>query len=213
MPRPYTFIFSTASVDGLIAGPEGGTVLSCEEDFILQHKYRDMSDAVMVGSSTALIDNPRLTVRRIPGRSPARVLVDSRLRVPPSARIFSAPGKSFLLTSEDHDQASLEPYLRRGVIIVRAGTGRVDLASALEKLYTEYGIKRLMVEGGGRLNCALLRGRLVDEVRVTLSPVALGLGTRLFHGEREACPARLALLDSRVMCGGWVHLVYKVIYI
>ncbi len=208
MSRPFVFIFSTASVDGRIAGEDGFSRLSCEEDFDLQHVLRASSDAVMVGSRTALLDNPRLTVRRVKGRSPIRVVVDSKLRVTPNMRLFSTPSSSIIVTSSSAPRDRIEEFKKLGVNVLIAGEDRVDLAEALKLLHELYGIKRLMVEGGGSLNCALLTRGLVDEVRVTIAPYVLGGGVSLFQG---SCRAKLALLDMKRLCGGWIHLVYRVV--
>ena len=208
--RPYTIIFSTETLDGRIADPTGFSRLSCEEDFELQHMLRAQVDAVMVGSRTAVIDDPRLTVRLARGWSPLRVVVDSKLRVPPSARIFSAPGKGVLVTVEGHGGDKLWEYRRRGVIVVESGRGRVDLRGAMERL-AGMGVRRLMVEGGGGLNYVLLKERLVDEVWVTLAPYVFGAGRSMFDGV-ESVRARLALYYNKILCGGWVHLRYRVVY-
>ena len=214
MARPYVFIFSTATVDGKIASHTGFSRLSCVEDFMLQHELRSRVDAVMVGSNTVLADNPRLTVRLARGRSPLRVVVDSRLRVSPGAKVFSG-GRGVLVTTEDHGDEELEAYRRAGAVIVRAGRGRVDLALALEALY-KLGVRRLMVEGGGGLNCALLSRGLVDEVLVTVAPYLFGSGVSLvdcrqpvFDGERVR--VELSLIEYRLVCGSWVHFRYAVV--
>ncbi len=208
--RPYTIIFSTETLDGRIADPTGFSRLSCEEDFVLQHMLRAQVDAVMVGSRTAVADDPRLTVRMARGWSPLRVVVDSKLRVPPSARIFSVPGKGVLVTVEGHSGDRLWEYRRRGVIIVESGRGRVDLRGAMDRL-ASMGVRRLMVEGGGGLNYILLSERLVDEVWVTLAPYVFGAGRSMFDGD-ESVRARLALYYNKILCGGWVHLRYRVVY-
>jgi len=209
---PYVLIFSTISLDGRLAGPTGFSRLSCREDFELQHRLRAWSDAVMVGANTAVADDPRLNVRLAPGRSPLRVVVDSRLRVPPTARLFHA-GRGVLVTVEGHGVEKLKPYRERGVTVVEAGRGRVDLRRALEAL-AELGVARLMVEGGGTLICSLLREGLVDELRVTIAPVILGGGVGLAHcTHREplggGTGVKLALVEARTLCGGWTHLTYK----
>jgi len=211
--RPYVIIFSTATLDGKIADPSGYSRLSCEEDFRLQHEMRASVDAVMVGSGTVLADNPRLTVRLARGVSPLRVVVDGRLRTPPTSRVYEVPGKSVLITTLDHPLEMLRPYIKRGVRVLGAGRGRVDLRRALEELGETMGVRRVMVEGGGRLNCALISRGLVDEVRITIAPEVFGAGTGLFHGEKEGCRVQLALHSMRMLCGGWVHLVYRPVYV
>ncbi len=211
--RPYTRIFSTMTIDGRIASRTGYSRLSCDEDFDLQHELRAWSDIVIVGSNTVLVDDPKLTVRRVPGKSPLRGVVDSRLRVPPSAKLFSIPG-GVLVTTEDHDDARLEPYIEAGVTVLRAGKGVVDLVKAWKLLYEELGVSKVMVEGGGHLNYALLDKGLVDEVWVTVSPFVFGAGVSVFDGEGFDGLERKAsfrLKDLKVLCGSWVNLRYEVL--
>ena len=215
--RPYTVIFSTATLDGRIASATGYSRLSCEEDFDFQHHLRASVDLVLVGAGTVLADDPRLTVRRVPGPSPRRGVVDGRLRVPPGARVFSGGG-SVLITSRGHPREALEPYRRRGTVIVEAGRGgRVDLSEAWRLLW-DMGVRRIMVEGGGTLNYSLLREGLVDEVIVTVAPTVFAAGVSVFNdpsgegfdGEREKVV--LALEKVRPLCGGhWVRLYYRVL--
>ena len=215
--KPHTIIFSTAALDGRIASSTGYSLLSCEEDFEFQHWLRSRVDLVVVGAGTVIADNPRLTVRRVPGRSPWRGVVDGRLRVPQDARIFEG-GRSILITSRGHPRERLDAYRRKGVVVIEAGeNGRVDLPRAWEML-GELGIRRVMVEGGGTLNYNLLREGLVDEVIVTVAPTVFASGVSVFNdpsgvgfdGEREKVV--LALEDIRPLCGGhWVRLYYRVL--
>ncbi|MEM4678350.1 MAG: dihydrofolate reductase family protein, partial [Acidilobaceae archaeon] len=97
--RSYVVLFSTMTVDGRIASRTGYSRLSCLEDLELLHKLRASSDAVMVGANTVISDNPRLTTRLVAGPSPKyRVVVDARLRVPPTARVFESPNRGVLVT-------------------------------------------------------------------------------------------------------------------
>jgi len=211
--RPYTIIFSTETVDGRIASRTGFSKLSCYEDLVLLHKLRAWSDAVMVGANTVLVDNPSLTVRLATGRSPYRVVVDASLRVPPTARVFTTPGRGVLVTLERWGEDRLREYLDRGVLVVRAGSEKLDLVKAMQELY-KLGVRRLLVEGGGMLNCSLLAEGLVDEVRVTIAPYIFGSGTSLatcdaFDGERSR--VELALESYHEVCPGWIHIAYRVL--
>ncbi len=212
MNRPYTIIFSTMTADGRIADPSGYSRLSCREDFKLLHKHRAWADAVMVGSNTVLIDNPQLTVRLVKGKDPYRVVVDSRLRIPLEYRIFSVPGKAILITTENHSESEIKPYQEKGIHVIQSGIGKVDLVKAMEKLY-DMGIRKLLVEGGGTLNCILLKNKLVDEIHVTVSPFIFGSGISLFDDrEGKGCKAGLSLNSYTVLCGGWMNLEYRVVY-
>ena len=207
--RPYVFTFSTASLDGRLSPPDTGRyTLSCEEDFRLQHALRASADAVAVGAGTVLADDPRLTVRRVPGRNPARVVFDSRLRVSPDARVFRLPGRKILVTRTGHPPDRLAPFRDLGVEIIEVP--EADPRLALLELRRK-GIRRLMVEGGGGLIGSLLAHGLVDEVRVTVAPEILGDGVPLARIPAAKVRVRLSLVDVERLCGWWVHLVFRVL--
>lgn len=212
--KPYVTIFSTMTVDGRIASRTGYSRLSCRRDLELLHELRASHDAVMVGANTVLSDNPRLTVRLAPGIGPQyRIVVDARLRVPPTARVFETPGRGVLVTLEKWSDDDLLDYINRGVKVIKAGRDSIDLTLALEKIY-EIGARRVLVEGGGFLNCTLLAEGLVDELRVTIAPYVFGSGVSLasceaFDGEKSR--VELALVGYNEVCPGWLHLIYKVV--
>ena len=216
MSRPYVLVFTTSSLDGRIAGENVSGVLSCDEDFRLQHMLRAWADGVMVGANTVIRDDPRLTVRLVPGRSPARIVVDAKLRTPVSARVYRESGRRILVTSNRRSDEELAPYRESGVEVIRVPEdprGLLDLREALRDLY-EIGIRKLMVEGGGILIYTLLASGLVDELRVTIAPTVIGAGVSLANppvkgGEAEIW-AKLRLKETRILCGHWVHLVYSV---
>ncbi|MEB3852006.1 MAG: dihydrofolate reductase family protein [Desulfurococcales archaeon] len=207
--RPYIFTFSTQTLDGRLAPPGVGRyTLSCPDDLRLQHELRAGADAVAVGANTVIMDNPRLTVRLVPGRSPARVVFDSNLRTPATAKVYQPPGLRVLVTREGHPPERLEPYRALGVRVVQARSS--DPREAVVEL-RRMGIRRLMVEGGGGLIGSLLSAGVVDEVRVTVAPEILGDGAPLARIPGARARVRLALEEARILCGWWVHLRYSVL--
>jgi 2,5-diamino-6-(ribosylamino)-4(3H)-pyrimidinone 5'-phosphate reductase len=86
-------INSAMTVDGKIATSSGDSKISSREDLVRVHKLRASVDAIVVGISTILADNPRLTVRLAKGKNPARVIVDSRGRIPPDSKIMRTASK------------------------------------------------------------------------------------------------------------------------
>jgi diaminohydroxyphosphoribosylaminopyrimidine deaminase/5-amino-6-(5-phosphoribosylamino)uracil reductase len=142
------------------------------------HGLRAGVDAVLVGSGTARADDPALTARRA-GRvvhEPVRVLVDSRLRVPASAKLHGgADGRSWVLCSPRAPAARRRALERAGVRVLPtpARDGRLDLRRALRRLARE-GLTEILVEGGGELGASLLRAGVVDELHWFTAPLLLG---------------------------------------
>ncbi|MDB5407768.1 MAG: ribD [Rhodospirillales bacterium] len=143
------------------------------------HLMRSSHDAVMIGSGTALADDPQLTVR-LPGlghRSPVRIVVDSRLRVPLTARLVAEARivPTWFVTLVNGEAPRRQAFRDCGVELVEveaAGEG-VDIAAALRAL-GERGLTRILVEGGGKLAASLLRADVVDRIAWFRAPLAIG---------------------------------------
>ena len=215
--RPFVLHFSTATIDGKIASSTRYSLLSCRFDLLRLYALRSHVDAVMVGAGTVLADNPRLARRLKPGRH-YRVVVDCRLRVPPDARIFDESMPTILVTCRDAPREKLEAIRSRGAEVLELGeSGEVDLRRALATLYESYGVRRVLVEGGGILAYSLYRARLVDETRGTIAPVIFAAGRSIVEDpagrgfpEWSSSP-RLSLVHvERCPCGNCVHVAYRV---
>ncbi|HWN05827.1 MAG TPA: bifunctional diaminohydroxyphosphoribosylaminopyrimidine deaminase/5-amino-6-(5-phosphoribosylamino)uracil reductase RibD [Steroidobacteraceae bacterium] len=190
--RPWVSVKLAASLDGATALPGGEsqwiTGEAAREDV---QRLRARSSAVMTGSGTVIADDPRLDVR-LPGtvRQPLRVVLDSRLRTPASARILAPPGQVLILCS-DEDPARTAPLLAAGAEVMAVGSsaGGVDLEAALTALAARQ-VNELLVECGAGLAGALLAAGLADELLLYLAPTLLGRGSRPL-ADLEA-PATLA---------------------
>ena len=144
------------------------------------HALRAAHDAILVGTDTAIADDPQLTCR-LPGlerRSPLRVVIDRQLRIPAAAKLFTTARQTptWVLTAPDADKPRRAALEALGVVVVATPpdpSGGLDLASGLTQL-GERGLTRLLVEGGGRLAAALLRARLVDRLVWVHAPILLG---------------------------------------
>src|SRR5712691_6072621 len=98
--RATMTIHYAQTLDGRIATSTGQSQwISCEESLCLAHQLRATHDAVMVGVGTILNDDPRLTVRHVAGRSPCRIVVDSLLRVPPTATVLTDGAASTIVAT------------------------------------------------------------------------------------------------------------------
>jgi len=176
--RPYITLKLAVSADGKIAAAPGSpTAISGEAARNWVHALRAEVDAVMVGVSTVLADDPLLTCRLagLEQRSPVRVVSDSRASLPPDSRLAldAAAVPVWLLTLAGEAPALAE----LGVVLIgcAATDGKVDLADGLRRL-AERGINRVLAEGGARMARALLEADLVDEILLLEASKELGPG-------------------------------------
>jgi len=184
------------TVDGKIATSNGDSKISSKEDLVRVHKLRASVEAIIVGISTILADDPRLTVRLVKGKNPARVIVDSKGRIPLDSQIMYTASRVKTIVAVT-DQAPEEKIMKlrdMGAQVLVISEGKkgqsaavphgVNLRLLFRKL-EKIGLKTILVEGGGELNWSLLRLRLVDELIVTIAPKIAGgrLATTLVEGD------------------------------
>ena len=212
--RPFVVMKAATSLDNRIAARVGErTRISSDDSLRHAHAMRAEVDAVVAGSGTLLADDPLLTAREVHRRRPlTRVLFDRRLRIPPSARVFSTldSGPVIIVTTPEgidknrarareleHAGAELEPII--------SGT----LADAFTRL-GERQIMSLVLEGGPALQAAAWRAGVVDAVHLYVAPIILGdeavawLDTDMLSiaslRERRVTP-----LGADVLMEGYVH--------
>ena len=168
--RPLITLKMAASQDGRITDSRGTSQwISSDKARAWTHGLRARYDAVLVGSGVAISDDPRLTCR-LPGMakySPLRILLDSHLRTPPTARFFSESSvfPPWLITGDDIPQQHLTPYRHAGAEVI-GFRRRSDLFLDLQVVILELGrrgLTRVLIEGGA-LATALLEADLVDRV-------------------------------------------------
>ncbi|KAF1019682.1 MAG: Riboflavin biosynthesis protein RibD [Paracidovorax wautersii] len=183
---PWVRMKVAASLDGRTALPDGTSQwITGEAARADGHRWRARACAILTGVGTVLADDPRLDVRLpegedAPTRRPRRVIVDSSLRTPPSARLLTVPGPVLIYTTVD-DAVRHAPLLARGAdiaVLPAHGDGRVDLQAVLHDL-GQRATNEVHVEAGRTLNGALLRQGLVDDGLVYLAPKLLGNGLEM----------------------------------
>lgn len=192
--RPMVTLKAATSLDGRIAAATGvGRWITGERARAWAHRLRAEHDAVLVGIGTVLADDPELTCR-LPGladRSPVRVVLDRRLRLPPESRLArtarEVPVWIVTRAPVDPDRAG-----RLSALGVRVETTNEVAAGSLEAalaLLAERGITRLLVEGGGEVATAFVRAGLVDRLVLFQAPILLGAdGVPLVGGLAVARP-------------------------
>lgn len=177
---PYVTLKAAVTLDGRTAARSGESKwITGPESRAEAHRMRAEADAVLVGVGTVLADDPELTVRAVRGRDPVRVVLDSQLRTPGSAKLVSTANQVTTLILHAHGApVQRAAKLRaRGVELVavrkaRRGAG-LDPDAALRAL-AERGIVRVLVEGGAHVHAALLGAGLVDRAAVFVAPRFLG---------------------------------------
>lgn len=177
---PFVIAKFAASLDGRIAAASGDSRwVSGPETRAWSHNLRTRIDAILVGSSTVIVDDPELTARpgeRLSERQPLRVVVDSRGRTPPMARLFAGPAKTLVATVADSPVAWRSSLEAQGaeVAALPAGVGgHVDPAALLAELGRR-DILTLLVEGGGVLLGGFFDSGLVDKVHAVIAPMIIG---------------------------------------
>ncbi len=169
--RPLVTLKLATTLDGRIATRGGDSRwITGETARAWTHMHRATHDAIMVGSGTVLADDPELTCR-LPGmadRSPVRVVVDGRLRLPLTARLVRTATDipTWVITLRDGDAARVATFRDCGVelIEVEAESAGLPALGAAMRTLAERGITRLLIEGGARLAAALVRDDLVDRL-------------------------------------------------
>ena len=172
------------SLDGRMCLANGSSKwLTGIEARTLTHEIRAENDAVLVGVGTVLADDPELTVRHVEGIDPLRVVLDSHLRTPASAKVIGHDNKCLILTTEFADRQKKEALTDSGAVVAEVSSkdGRIDLHSALEYLAGR-GILTLMAEGGPGILGALLREGLADYMKLFIAPKIFGEGKSIDTG-------------------------------
>jgi len=210
---------SAMTVDGKIATHQGDSAISSKDDVIRVHKLRDSVDGIIVGISTVLADNPRLTIR-LGRKQPkekhlTRIIIDSMGRIPLDSQILRTASKikTIVAVTKLAHMNVRRKIKKTGAIVIVAGTNTVDLKRVLWTIQ-KMGIKKILVEGGGEINWSLFSLGIVNELIVTIAPRIVGgrQATTLVEGEgysRISQGLKLQLKKVRMQNGGELVLHYK----
>lgn len=184
--RPRVRVKLAMSLDGRTAGPDGESQwITGEQARADVHRLRAESGAILTGSGTALADDPSLTVRlpeeEAPGgvwRQPLRAVVDTRLRLPPTARMLGLPGRTLVFTAAAAGR-SWDALAVAGAELRRLpkAAGGLDLDAAL-RILAEEEINDVLVEAGPTLAGRLIAAGLADELVLYVAPGLIGDGGR-----------------------------------
>jgi len=191
------------SLDGRIATTTGRShYINGPAGLAHLHRLRALVDAVVVGVGTALADDPRLTVRRVAGPDPARVVLDPRGRLPPTARLFADDGVRRCVVMAQGARCACPGA---EILALPAVDGHIAPAAILARL-AEAGLRRVLIEGGPATLSRFLSAGCLDRLHVIVAPIILGDGPpgfslgfidRLEQALRP--PMRIHPLDGEVL--------------
>lgn len=174
---PFVALKLAQSLDGKIATKtKESKWITSEAARAYTHQLRAEYDAVMIGTGTALADNPLLTVRAVKGRNPIRILLDRKLRVPLHANLFNQDAPTILFTSRvNRKHPKINALHRLGVQthFITEKNDELSLPQVMEQLY-EAKILSVLVEGGAKLFASFLRAKLCDKLYLFVAPKILG---------------------------------------
>ena len=177
---PFVISKTAMSLDGKIATARGSTTsITGDEARRAGHRLRDQSDAILVGIQTVLTDDPRLTTRLpgVKGHDAHRVIVDSTLKIPPTARLLvqKSTARTIIATTHRAHPSKVRSLEQAGatVWVVKDQEGRVSLPDLMRRLGGT-GITSVLIEGGGELNASAFRSGIVDKLVWFMAPKIIG---------------------------------------
>lgn len=182
--RPYIILKWAQTSDGYLdAGRPTAAIppawMTGEAARILVHRWRTEEDAILVGTRTAELDNPSLTVRAWQGRNPLRVVLDRHLTLSPTLNLFTADAKTVLFTAAAKKVEAEAKFAENPNVAIESFENLSGLLGTLRQ--PPYRVQSLIVEGGAQVLNAFIRTGLWDEARVFTSPLSV----------RELYPAAL----------------------
>ncbi|PWT87282.1 MAG: riboflavin deaminase [Proteobacteria bacterium] len=163
------------SIDARIATLSGHShYINGEAGLAHLHCLRALVDAVVVGVGTAIADDPQLTVRRVAGPNPARVIIDPNGRLPPTARALIADGARRIVVTA---AGAAAPHLPAGVEVVPITAADRQLAPPqVAAALAALGLRRILVEGGSDTISRFLAAGCLDRLHIMVAPIILGSG-------------------------------------
>ena len=184
---PYVTLKAAQTLDGMIADKNNYSEwISSSESRKYVHWLRARYDAVLIGSETARIDNPKLTVRMVEGRNPYRVVLDSSLKLKSDLNLFkiNSDNKTIVITSEKNKSKlkkinQLEKLGVKILFVKLDAQGRMQLKSVLKEI-AKLQISSILVEGGSKIYSSFLKQKLFDDIFLFVSPKILGNGLKIF---------------------------------
>ncbi len=181
--RPYVILKWAQSKDGYMGKNDHQVWLTNPYVKVKTHLWRSEIDGILVGHNTALIDDPALTTRLVPGDNPLRIILTNKLVELENSEVYSDDLRTLFIGNEDHSLEGSKSHLH---------LGSSDPKELLSKLY-ELGISRLMIEGGAKTLKKFISSGFWDEARVLKSQITIESGVKAPQ------------LSGRLLCKEIIH--------
>lgn len=178
---PFVTLKFAQTLDGRIATVTGSSQwISSDASLKLAHKLRSIHDAILVGIGTLLRDDPKLTVRLVKGKTPTRVIADSKLKIPLNSKVLREQhvATTIIATTFGANEKKRVSLKNMGIEVMEVATdddGRIDLEDLLFKM-GKRSMSSVLVEGGSGIITSMLTKNLVDKIVVVVAPKILGKG-------------------------------------
>ncbi len=216
--RPKVILKAALTLDGKIATRTGASKwVTGEKSRLKAHELRSRADAILVGMGTVLADDPSLTVR-LPGYRredgwPLRVVLDAHLSLSTKARVLEGSPRTLVFTSRQASASRQRALESRGAVVFRVPGAKkmLSLRAVLKELH-QFGVRTLLVEGGGLVHGSFIREHLADEAVLWIAPKIFGEGPAWVRGVAYLNPqqtprlkgARLEPMgEDFVLTGNW----------
>ena len=168
--RPYVFLKYAVSQDGYFAPKEGRAWLSSKTSQYLVHKWRSEYQAIMIATETAIVDNPRLNVRKYQGENPIRIVLDRQGRLPSDLHLWDGSQRTIVISCR-------KEYPHGNMELIPIDSDQWNLKNIMSNLW-ESGFFRIMVEGGNQLIKSFLDEALWDQCAVIRTTTELKDGIK-----------------------------------
>ena len=212
----YVVLNAAMSIDGKITTRKNDSSISSKIDWVRVHKLRSTVDGIVIGISTVLKDDPMLNVRYAKTvKNPARIIIDSKARIPLDSRIMRSSKKiqTFVVVTHDASLKKIKEIEKKGAKVLVIGRKKVNIINLFQQL-EKVGLKKVLVEGGGEINWSVLKLGLVNELIVTIAPIVIGGrdAKTLVEGEGISYiynAIRMKLVKSIIQDKKEIVLIYK----
>ena len=173
--RPYVILSAAISLDGKIATRTGRSNLSSRKDKRRIYKLRSTVDAILIGRNTVKIDNPVLSLHKIKGKNPTRIVLDSRGNLASNSKILKTCSKipTIVAVSKRCTKKNFHRLRKFPIDVVICGEDSINIGG-LMRILKKKKIKKILLEGGGITNWSFIKQNFIDEAIITVTPFLVG---------------------------------------